>query len=141
TGTWTNAASLNTARSRLAAAAAPCVGNGAHTCLYAIGGTGTNGFLSSVEMFDPWTNTWAYEGGLIVSGTSTPYPVAGMAAAAGPCPSDDSRTCLFAWGGQDKTYAILGATMIFDPANNSWSYGPALNTARDNLAGTAAPCG
>src|SRR5581483_10152143 len=46
TGTWTNAASLNTARSRLAAAAAPCVGNGAHTCLYAIGGTGTNGFLS-----------------------------------------------------------------------------------------------
>jgi len=140
TGTWTPAASLNVARSRSAAASAPCEGDATQTCLYVVGGTGTDGFLGSVEMFDPSGNGWTEVAGLHVNGSTTNLEVAGEAAASAPCLGNASSVCLYAFGGQDENYNILSAAMMFDPSADSWSYGPAMVTPRDNFAGATAPC-
>jgi hypothetical protein len=138
---WTAAAPLRTPRSRLAVATAPCVHDAAHKCLYAIGGTGTSGFLSSVEMYSPRTNTWTAVTGLHARSSSAALGLQELGAAVGACPSTASKQCIYAFGGLDSRYAILGATMVFDPSTDTWSYSSAtLITSRDSLGATAAPC-
>lgn len=140
TGTWTSVASLTTARSRLALSPGPCRGKPAHTCLYAIGGTGDSGFLSSVEMFNPWKNIWLSEARLHAPGSSAPLGIAGMSAGSAPCRTDTTRSCVYAFGGQDDNFNIVKSLMMFDPTKDSWTYRASLKTSRDNFAGSDGPC-
>jgi hypothetical protein len=141
TTTWTAATSLVTSRSRLSAASGPCQGTLTATCLYAIGGTGNSGFLSSVEMYNPATNSWSTVASLhTASAPPTSLGVAGTAAAAAPCRTQPSRTCIYAYGGQDQHFNILNATMMYDPQGNAWTYAANMITTRDNFGGSAGPC-
>ena len=66
--------------------------------------------------------------------------IAGLAAASGPCHGANTRTCLYAFGGQNQGFNILSSTMMYDSVKNAWTYEVSLNTARDNFAGTDGPC-
>jgi hypothetical protein len=140
TMTWSAAASLNVARSRPTAASAPCEGNITATCLYAVGGTGTSGFLGSVEMYNPSSNSWTQVAGLEAQGSTSSVQIAGLAATGAPCLNQASRSCLYAFGGQDENFNILKNAMMYDPNSNAWTYIPAMITARDNFGGSTAPC-
>lgn len=140
TGAWTAAAPLNVGRSRLAMASVPCRGKPTLTCLYAIGGTGPDGFVDSVEMYNPAKNAWTEEAVLHVRGSSASLGVAGMAAAGAPCITNPSRRCLYAFGGQDQNFNILNTVMMYDPTTDSWTYRAGMKQPRDNFGGDDGPC-
>jgi hypothetical protein len=130
---WTTAASLQTARASSASTAAPCANDVKQTCLYAVGGTGTSGFLNSVEMYSPRTNTWQY-----VASLSDKTQQLGATAA--PC-SGGSGTCVYAYGGLDGSFNLLNTTVMFQPSNDTWSASSVvLQTARDSFGSTTGPC-
>jgi N-acetylneuraminic acid mutarotase len=105
---------MPTARWALAAATGP------DGRIYAIGGNNSSGNLSTVEAYNPSTNTWTTE-------ASMPTARAGLAAVAGP---------------DGKIYAIGGATGIsyqstveaYDPGTNTWTSVASMPTARYDLA-------
>src|SRR5579884_814034 len=140
TGHWTAAASLRTARSRVAAASAPCRGSLAQACIYAVGGTGDSGFLGSVEMYQPSTNTWSAVAELHAKSSSASLDVAGADASPALCVTQTTRLCLYAYGGQDQNFNILNAAMMYDPRLNVWTYVAPMTTSRDNFGGASAPC-
>jgi len=141
TKAWSQAASLATARARFAVTSAPCAGQGSRTCLYAIGGTGPDGFLSSVEMYSPAANTWKSVAGLHERESASTLGLQGLGDATAPCSSAASKLCVYAYGGLDQKFAILGATMEFSPGADRWSFLSAtMSTARDNFASASAEC-
>lgn len=130
TNIWTSKAAMPTARSVLGVAAA------ANGKIYAIGGSvivtqGTEfptfGPASTVEEYDPATNTWA---------TRTPMPTArsglGVVAA--------SNGRLYAVGGSDVA-SVLPTVEEYDPATNRWAVKAAMPTARTEFGLAAAADG
>jgi N-acetylneuraminic acid mutarotase len=112
TNTWAAVASMPTARTFLAAAAA---GDGR---IYAMGGTTGLGAMATVEAFDPIAGTWATVPVL-------PQPAVNFAAAA-------TGGVLFAIGGSGLNPS--STVQSFTPATNTWStLVPSLLTARGYL--------
>jgi N-acetylneuraminic acid mutarotase len=125
---------MTTARDFLGAASAPCQGNTATTCLYAIGGQGSNNTtLNSVEMYNPGTNTWTQVASLATARN-------GLGAVSGPCKGNLSATCLYAIGGQDALFNSLNSVEMYDPSANTWTPVASLTTARRLLAAASGPC-
>ncbi|HUS16931.1 MAG TPA: S-layer homology domain-containing protein, partial [Chloroflexia bacterium] len=117
---WATKASMPTARSFLAAAAL----NGR---LYAIGGISYNNFdLSTVEVYDPATNSWSATGPLTAG--------RGGVAAVGV---DSNQPCggyLYAFGGGWST--PLASTGRYSPVSGTWSPGAPMGAPRRTLAAT-----
>src|SRR5262245_59820413 len=130
---WTTVASMPTPRAELAGVAAPCPSDQSATCVYAIGGITTSALLGTVEAYAPASNTWT---------TATAMSTArfALAAAAGPCPLDQGRACVYAIGGHAPGNAIVGLVEANHPATNTWSPVAPMPTARRYLAATTAPC-
>jgi N-acetylneuraminic acid mutarotase len=122
--TWNAVAPMPTARTGLAAATL----NGK---IYAIGGSGRVGgssvFLSTVEVYDPSTDTWSV---------------------AAPMPTARNRLALAAVHG--KIYAIGGAAgvvgnavsvstvEVYDPSTDTWTAAASMPPALDDLAASDA---
>ena len=109
-GTWATLTSLTTARGRLAAAS-----SGGK--IYALGGDGGGGDLTTAEAYTPSTNAWS--------------PVASMPTA---------RTFIAAATGADGRIYTLGgspalATVeVYTPSTNAWVTGPSMAVGRYGLA-------
>src|SRR5262249_39389593 len=101
---WTaGLAGMPTARGDLAAVGGP------DGRIYALGGVASfPNFLSTVEAYDPATNTWSRR-------ASMPTARDGLAAASGP----DGR--IYALGGEGADGIKLNTVEAYDPATNSWS--------------------
>ncbi|GIV28885.1 MAG: hypothetical protein KatS3mg027_2699 [Bacteroidia bacterium] len=115
--TWTTKVSMPTPRRGLAAVSP---GNGK---IYAIGGYGGGGYLSTNEEYDPATNTWT---------TKAPMPTArAYLAAASP-----GNGKIYAIGGLrfDVDYLYLSTNEEYDPATNTWTTKAPMPTARAYLA-------
>jgi len=107
---WLTRAPMPTARDALAAV-------GLNGKIYAIGGYG-NGFLNTVEVYDPSSNSW---------GAAASMPTA--------------RNSLAAVALNGKIYAIggygngfLNTVEVYDPSSNSWTGVASMPTARNALA-------
>jgi kelch-like protein 19 len=132
--TWrTLSASLTTGRIFFGATSGPCEGNTTATCLYAIGGDDVSFHgMSSVEMYDPSTNTWTPVASLI---TARGY----LGAASGPCQGNTSATCLYAIGGSNGM--VLYTVEMYDPSTNTWTtLSTSLYTPRYELGAASGPC-
>ena len=105
---WTAKASMPTARHALAAG----VVNGK---IYAIGGFGGTMYLSTVEEYDPATDTWT---------TKTPMPTARAQLAAGVV-----NDKIYAIGGFSSTMS-LSTVEEYDPATDTWTTKAPMPTAR-----------
>jgi hypothetical protein len=122
--TWAAAPDLPTARRNLAAA------TGLDGRIYALGGdvdsTSSNGkaFLtavSTVEAFDPVSNTWAAVASL---------PAARSALAAATVPGGH----IYAIGGFDVAFNTVSTVEEYDPARNAWTPAASMPTPREFLA-------
>ncbi len=125
---WTAVAPLPTGRSSLAAAL------GTDGRIDAIGGYNNGADLSTVEAYNPASNTWS---------TLAPMPTArqGLAAVAGP----DGRIYAlggfnYALGGINKSRS-LATVEAYNPASNTWTAVASMLTARADLAAVAGPDG
>jgi N-acetylneuraminic acid mutarotase len=124
TNTWSSLASMPTARNSLAAAF------GADGRLYVFGGetggqgTGTN--VSTVEAYDPATNTWS---------TRANMPTARDFLAAATA----SDGLIYVVGGLNGS--DLSTVEAYNPATNTWATKAGMPTARGGLAATAAADG
>ncbi|HEV3311541.1 MAG TPA: hypothetical protein VG815_13595 [Chloroflexota bacterium] len=130
TGAWNPIAKLPESDPDLAAAAGPCYGRIAGTCVYAMGGAANRG----VEMYDPSTNIWRQVASMRVAREDS-------AAAAAPCRTASTHTCLYVIGGGTGTSGdFIASTEMYDPMRNIWSNVTRLHTARQLLAAVAGPC-
>ena len=131
--TWTQVASMGTARVSPGAASAPCYGNPSATCLYAIGGENSSLTpYSSVEMYNPSTNGWTTVASL---GTAR----SDFGAASGPCEGNTSATCIYAIGGLVQNGDVTGSMEMYNPSANTWS--PVASAAALSDQGAASgPC-
>ncbi|KUO12392.1 Kelch repeat-containing protein [Streptomyces sp. DSM 15324] len=130
TRTWTTIASLRQARQRLGTTAAPCPAGQTGTCVYAVGGYGTD-YSDTVESYNPVTRAWSLVARLPVARSSP-------AVASTTCPPGQTGTCVYAVGG-----ANLGAqdtALSYNPTSNAWTTLPPLPTARFRAASAALPC-
>jgi hypothetical protein len=121
--TWSAKASMPTARYGLAAA--PITIGGVAGVL-AIGGYNGSGTISTVEFYDPATDSWTANASLSAAAGSlaaAPIVIGGVAG-------------ILAVGGNDGTNPLDSAA-FFNPNTNSWTMEPNLPTARFGLA--AAP--
>src|SRR6266550_4402280 len=108
---WISSAPMPTAREGAGVAVVNSV-------LYAVGGYNTsNGYLATVEAYDPATNTWT---------TKAPMPTARSGLGVGVV-----NGLLYAVGGYSATYVT--AVEAYDPVTNSWTTNAALPTARTRL--------
>jgi Kelch motif len=108
---WTSVQPMHTPRLLLGAASAPCVTNTARTCLYAAGGTdsvATFTRLASTEMYDPQANTWTAVASLNTGRSD-------LGAAAGPCVSAPTSTCVYAIGGVSRNGFESSTEMFLSP--------------------------
>jgi hypothetical protein len=96
--------------------------------LYAVGGKGNNGTLSSVEQYNPATETWSYL-------ASLPVALSGLSAVA------DGAGHVFAIGGVDGHGHLSSAVYRYTIATNTWDTVPSLPTATDNGAAVLASNG
>lgn len=133
TNVWLTLRPMPTARFGAAAATAPCpeeLGPRGR-CVYVTGGSAAGG--TTVEAYNPATNTWA---------TLPPLQTGRVfhASAAAPCPSQLGLqgTCVYAIGGQAA--APLSSVEVYSPLLNAWQYVPDMPTARAFLAAATAPC-
>jgi N-acetylneuraminic acid mutarotase len=124
TNSWTTRASMPTARDSLAAAF------GADGNLYVFGGEtggqGTGPYLSTVEAYNPASNTWS---------TRASMPTARDFLAAAPG-SDGLIYVVGGFNGSD-----LSTVEAYNPATNSWTTKASMPTARGGLAATTASDG
>ncbi|WP_369258967.1 Kelch repeat-containing protein [Streptomyces sp. R35] len=132
TNAWSTVTSLTTPRSQLAAAAAPCPPGQTGTCVYAVGGNNNGLAVGTVESYNPATNAWS------TVASNTPRLL--LAAAAAPCPSGQTGTCVYAVGGFDAGNTIVGTAESYNPTTNAWSPVASLPTRRAGLPAAAAPC-
>lgn len=77
--------------------------------IYVIGGAGDAGFLNSVEVFDPPSDTWTTP---VTTGVFRPH--FGHTAAV-----VDEKIYLF--GGVENNVTWIDSVSVFDPSNNSWA--------------------
>jgi len=135
--TWSQVASLNTARALLGATNGPCQGNTDATCLYAIGGGNVGPFgqntLASVEMYSPSSNSWTTVASL---NTARFY----LAATNGPCQGNIGATCIYAIGGLNSSHNPQNLVEMYDPSTNTWTTVAPMNTPRAFVAATNGPC-
>jgi N-acetylneuraminic acid mutarotase len=111
-GYWVSAAEMSTFRHSFGLAALG-------PTLYAVGGSyGPITFLSTVEVFDPSTNSWQPAPWM-----STARKGLGLAALNGR---------LYAVGGDDGS-SSLSTVEVFDPSTKSWQLAPPMPTARAYL--------
>ena len=102
-GTWTTASSIGfTPRESLSSSVI-------EGKIYVTGGAGTNGFLNTLEVFDPATNTW-----------NTPV-TAGMFAAHFAHTSSAVNGKIYVFGGAEDTFVYDSTVAVFDPSTNTWS--------------------
>jgi N-acetylneuraminic acid mutarotase len=124
--TWTTAAPMPTARTELAAVTGP---DGA---VYAIGGSASGfGFdsLSTVEAYDPQTDTWETRAPMQATRTS-------FAAVTG------TDGMIYAIGGWDSQTSEVQATVeVYDPIADSWSSRLSLPVATSGLGAAVGPNG
>jgi N-acetylneuraminic acid mutarotase len=99
--TWSRGTGMPTARNALTASV---IGNK----IYAIGGANQKGWLNSLEVYDPETNSWSVP---VTAGWF--HPMSKMTASV----VDDK---IYIFGGYDG-FTSLDSVFIFDPASNSWS--------------------
>jgi hypothetical protein len=93
----------------VAAAAAPCPPGQAGTCVYAVGGADkTNNALSTVEAYNTATDAW-------ITLPSLPTARYALGTAAAPCPRGQAGTCVYAVGGVDTAFNVVGTVEAFDP--------------------------
>lgn len=134
TNTWASLTPLQTARSGIGASAAPCPGalGLKGTCVYAIGGAGATGNLTSVEVYSPVLNAWQFV---------APLPTARftLSAATAPCPEGMSDGCVYALGGSDNG-VTLSTAEAYSPVTNAWVTLPSIPTPRREFGAAAAPC-
>ena len=120
TNTWTTKAPMPTARGGLAVA----VVNG---IIYAFGGAWDGSppccHLSTVEAYDPATNTWTTK-------ASMPTGRSSLAAAV-----LDNKVYVVG-GGTTGTSAVLSTSEIYNPASNTWTTGPSMPTGRAYFGAT-----
>lgn len=76
-------------------------------CLYAIGG---RDLPSSVEMYDPRTDTWSYVSAL-------PTARSALGATSGPCEGNASAACPYAIGGYAGS-AVLDSVEMYGPTGS-----------------------
>ena len=120
-GTWVAKAPIPTPRHGLAVGVVSGI-------LYAVGGqivhTGVGGyteFLSTVEAYDPSTNSWTTK-------ASMPTPRGGLTVAV-------VDGILYALGGHSsQTKPTLDTMDAYDPVRNAWTPKASIPTARDGLA-------
>ena len=112
---WTTLTSMPTARWDLGVA----VNNG---ILYAVGGQTGNGFLATVEAYDPATNTWT---------TKAPMPTARYFLA-----TTAVNGILYAVGGTNSQTgnSDLATVEAYDPATDTWTTKASMPTARFGLS-------
>ncbi|MGW2562067.1 Kelch repeat-containing protein [Streptomyces sp. NPDC001514] len=139
TNQWVTLPSLPTARTSLAAAAAPCpqvVMERNETCVYAYGGFPGGGARDdlhrAMEAYVPTANVW-------VSLPLMPTERSGLAGAAAPCPKAAKQVCVYAFGGV-RAGEALRTVEAYSPTANVWATLPSMPTARTDLAGAAAAC-
>jgi N-acetylneuraminic acid mutarotase len=122
TDTWTTRAPMPTARSGLGVAAAS---NGK---IYAIGGHKYSGwlpiFLSTVEEYDPATDTWTTRASMPRARDSL-----GVVAA--------SNGKIYAIGGTTSSASGVAIVEEYDPATNTWTTMASMTTGRESLGVTA----
>ena len=87
--------------------------------IYVIGGY-LSGFLSTVEIYDPGTDTWS-------TGTNMPTARRYMSSAV-----VDGK--VYVIGGRNTGTASLSTVEIYDPGTDTWSTGTDIPTRRDNMA-------
>ncbi|WP_133914136.1 Kelch repeat-containing protein [Streptomyces sp. NBC_00582] len=126
--TWSLLPHLPSARSSLGAAAAPCPDGLSGTCLYALGGSGGS---RSVNFFNPAVNSWG-------STTSLTTGRAAFGTASAPCPTGQTGTCVYVFGGIGTT--VLASAEVFNPVTRSWTTLSPLSAPRYNLGAASAPC-
>jgi N-acetylneuraminic acid mutarotase len=125
---WTTQASMPTAREGLAAAPGP------DGQIYVFGGATThtgvpaNGALSTVEAYNPATNTWTTR-------ASMPTPRYGLAAATGP----DGQ--IYVFGGDNTIGGDVSTVRAYNPATDSWTTRASMPTPRYGLAAATGPDG
>lgn len=129
---WSTVAAVPTRRMSLAAAAAACPPGQSGTCVYAVGGLNSANYSSTVESYNPATNSWSPV-------ASLPGARMDIAMAATTCPPGQNGTCLYAVGGFNQN-GNLGTVQSYNPASNLWTDLPPLPTPRSGAAAAAMPC-
>jgi len=128
TNSWSLVASMTAARVCLAAA--PVTVGGVAGVL-AVGGSGTSGYLSSAEFYDPGTNSWSPVASMTTVRerlAAAPVTVGGVAG-------------VLAMGGFIGGSSYLSTAEFYDPGANSWSPVASMTTAREYLAAAAMTIG
>ncbi|MFI8105937.1 Kelch repeat-containing protein [Streptomyces sp. NPDC086023] len=133
---WTTLPNMPTARNSPASAAAPCPPGQTGTCVYTVGGYDGTSDVGIVESYNRLTNAWS---------TLPPLPSrrSGVAAAAAPCPSGQTGTCIYAVGGAVRIgpdYQYLRVVESYNPVTNAWSTVAPLTTNRGSPGVATAPC-
>jgi len=127
-----NTATMNTARE---GATATLLASGKVLIAGGLGsGVGTSGFLSSTELYDPATNSFAAAADTAVMNTARAYATATLLA---------SGKVLIA-GGANGPLEETSSTELYDPATNSFAAASdtaAMNTARLDATATPLPSG
>lgn len=129
TNAWSTVASMRTARSSAAAAAAPCPVGQTGTCVYAISGANGTGFLASVESYNPAANAWSAVAPVTVARS-------GPGAAPAECPPGQKGTCVYVVSGGGAS-GLTASVEAYNPATNAWSPMAPIPTPR-TFAGVAA---
>ena len=117
--TWSTKASMNVAR--VAAAAGAINGK-----LYVVGGVSTGGVTTSLEVYDPATNSWNSLANALTSWAEASAVVTGdKLYIVGGCINSDCRV------------GNTGTLEVYDPSTNIWSTKASMPTARSYVAAGA----
>jgi N-acetylneuraminic acid mutarotase len=128
TNTWTSLGPMPTARAALAAATAKCPPpRDEGVCIYAIGGFNGHA-LTTVEAYDPSTDTWQAVAPLPSPQAGTPGAATGL----------DGK--IYLMGGVDGVDTV-DSVEVYDPEVDTWCTRAPLPTARRFLGGTTGPDG
>jgi N-acetylneuraminic acid mutarotase len=117
TNTWATKAPMPTGRTQLAVGV---VNVGGSDKIYAIGGLANGINLTTVEEYDPGTNTWT---------TKVPMPTGRRALAVGVVGGK-----IYAIGGSGDVCVHCATVEEYDPATNTWTTKTPMPTGRYGLA-------
>lgn len=96
--------------------------------LYVAGGSGDAGYLNTLYIYDIATNQWITPGANLLQAIARP----------GSTVFDDGTGLkLYLYGGRLPDLTPTKITQIYDPASNTWNYGPDTNVPLFSSYGTA----